>query len=150
VKGDIMAGGADESAVREANDLFYRALSVKDLAIMESIWAREPGARCIHPGWDLLEGWEMVRESWSLIFRNPVRLLVTPSEIVIRQSGDMAWVSCLETIKAGNAVTLARATNLFVRARDGWKMILHHASQVSPGAATAGPEEEAPPGSTVH
>lgn len=144
-----MKGGGDEAAIREANETFYRALSVKDLSIMESVWAHEPGVRCIHPGWDLLEGWEMVRESWSLIFRNPVRLLVTPSEIVIRQSGDMVWVSCLETIKAGNAVTLARATNLFVRARDGWKMVLHHASQVSPGSST-GPDEEAPPGSTVH
>jgi hypothetical protein len=144
-----MKSGSDESAVRQINELFYRALSVKDLSIMEAVWAHEPGVRCIHPGWDLLEGWEMVRESWSLIFRNPVRLLVTPSEIVIRKAGDMAWVSCLETIKAGNAVTLARATNLYVRARDGWKMILHHASQVSPGAAS-GPDEEAPPGSTVH
>lgn len=145
-----MKGTVDEAAVREANELFYRSLSVKDLSIMESVWAHEPGVRCIHPGWDLLEGWEMVRESWSLIFRNPARLLVTPSEIVIRHAGDMAWVSCLETIKAGNAVTLARATNLFVRARDGWKMVLHHASQVSPGSATAGPDEEVPPGSTVH
>ncbi len=137
----------DVNEVREANDAFYRALSDKDLEAMVALWAHEPGVRCIHPGWDMLEGWEKVRESWELIFRNPSRLTVTASEVTVRQADGMAWVSCLETIRAGQATTLARSTNLFLRTPDGWKMILHHASQVSPAAAGAGDDEEE---ATVH
>jgi len=142
--------GQHESAVREANDAFYRALSNKDIDAMEALWTHEAGVRCIHPGWDLLEGWEKVRESWALIFRNPSRLTVTPTEVAIRQAGSMAWVSCLETINSGDAKTVARTTNLYIETPEGWKMILHHASQISASEGAASDDDEESGGSTVH
>lgn len=140
------------TAIRLANERFYRALTDLDLEAMDAVWAHEEGTRCIHPGWELIEGWEVIRESWTAIFSNPASLVVEPSDVKVRLEGAMAWVSCLETItSSGTAagVTLARATNLFVKRAEGWKMVLHHASQVpSARADTAQEDEDEEP--TVH
>ena len=133
------------TAIRLANERFYRALTDLDLEAMDAIWAHEEATRCIHPGWDLIEGWEAVHESWSAIFANTTSLVVEPSDVRVRVEGAMAWVCCLETITStgtSGGVTLARATNLFVRSPGGWRMILHHASQVSTGVADGSHEDE--------
>ena len=118
---------------------------------MDAVWSHDEAVRCIHPGWEVIEGWEVIRQSWDIIFANTTSLLVEPSEVKVRVEGDMAWVCCLETITSGNdkaGVTLARATNLFTRAADGWKMILHHASQVPAEVRDGAPDEDDEP--TVH
>ena len=125
----------DEATVRLANEEFYRALTKMDIEAMDEVWSHDDGARCIHPGWDIIEGWEEIRQSWEVIFGNSADLQVTPSEVKIGLEGEMAWVSCLESITArgdDTDVTLARATNLFMKKSGAWKMILHHVSQVPP------------------
>ena len=121
------------AAIRLANEAFYRALTHLDLEAMEAVWSHDEGVRCIHPGWELMEGWEVIREAWGGIFSNSTSLIVEPSDVKVRVEGAMAWVSCLETIATSggsSSVTVARATNLFVKRPDGWKMILHHGSPV--------------------
>ena len=136
------------TAVRLINERFYRALTGLDLAAMAAVWSHEEAVRCIHPGWEILEGWGEIRQSWEIIFANTTTLVVEPSEVKVRIEGEMAWVSCLETVTTGadRGVSLARATNLFVRTPDGWRMILHHASQV-PAASRDDADEDEP---TVH
>lgn len=141
----------DTQAIEAVNTRFYEALSALDIEAMDLVWSHEDGARCIHPGWEVIEGWEVIRESWSVIFRNSRRLQVAPSEVQVRVEGEMAWVCCLETIKSGPGSddtdeTLARATNLFVRTPDGWRMILHHASQIPPESREDDEDDEP----TVH
>lgn len=136
---------AELTAIRLANERFYRALTGLDFPAMEALWAHEEGIRCIHPGWEMMEGWEVIRESWTAIFSNTTSLVVEPSQVKVRVEGGMAWVSCLETITSSGSsggVTLARATNLFVKRPDGWKMVLHHASQVPAGRGDAASDEE--------
>lgn len=138
--------GESVEAVREANFGFYRALTTQDMESMEQVWAHEEYTRCIHPGWEVLEGWDMIRQSWEAIFSNTSRLIVEPSEVEVLVEGTMAWVSCLEAITSGESgVVLARATNLFVRIDGQWKIVLHHASQISAQAREDEDEE-----STVH
>ncbi|HET9480860.1 MAG TPA: nuclear transport factor 2 family protein [Candidatus Polarisedimenticolia bacterium] len=142
----------DTEAVRLANIEFYQAVTSLDIEAMDRIWTHEDGARCIHPGWEVIEGWETIRQSWSVIFKNATRLVVEPSEVTIRLQGEMAWVCCLETIVTGDedeGASLARATNLFVRTPAGWKMILHHASQV-PAEARGGADDDDEDEPTVH
>ncbi len=126
------AGAAEEAAVREANEAFYRALETLDLAAMDRLWAHEPWVRCIHPGSDVLVGWERVRASWAQIFENTRWIRVMPTEVSVRRFGDLAVAACAENITAAHegdvGVAVAQATNLFVRAPDGWRMIHHHAS----------------------
>jgi len=120
------------AAVRLMNERFYRAVTDLDIEALTEAWSHDENVRCIHPGWEVIEGWEAVRQSWHIIFSHTDKLVIEPSEVRVRLEGEMAWVCCLESITSGpeEAITLARATNLFVRTTAGWRMILHHASQV--------------------
>ena len=51
--------------VRRANDRFYRAFESLDMKQMEAMWVQTDRAKCVHPGWELLEGWDAVRQSWA-------------------------------------------------------------------------------------
>ena len=58
-----------EDALRSANTRFYAAFESLDLAEMEAVWSHDDGVTCVHPGWDLLLGWDEVRERWARLFR---------------------------------------------------------------------------------
>lgn len=126
-----------EQAVLEANQRFYQALSELDTEAMEQIWLHEPWVRCIHPGWQVLSGWDDVWQSWRQIFSNTLSHQVEASDITVRLFGELAWVLCLERIigrpESGNLVSFAQGTNLFVSTSAGWRMVLHHASMVPVG-----------------
>ena len=120
------------SALRAANDRFYRALEALDLPAMERLWLHEPQVRCVHPGWDVLVGWDAVRAAWERILQNTgwMRVSVTQSHAEIM--GDVGLVGCSENITSGRegdvGVAVAQATNLFRLTPEGWRMFLHHAS----------------------
>jgi len=122
--------------VEEANERFYRALEKADPDEMSEVWLHEDWVKCVHPGWDLIIGWEKVSESWERIFANPTGMRVSATDVEIRIEGDFALVSCYENLALfldnTSAPVSARttATNLFQRAGERWRMIHHHASQV--------------------
>ncbi len=132
---------AEESEVREANARFYRALNDLDLSGMDRIWAHESFVRCVHPGWELIVGWDAVRASWEGIFfgsaGGPAHSVET-ADVTIHVASDLGWVSCIERITlapraagGSSSTSLAVATNLFrlfSTEAGGWRMILHHAS----------------------
>ena len=125
----------DEMAVEDANERFYRALENSDIEEMATVWLHETWVKCVHPGWELLIGWEQVRESWKRIFDNTQGMRVRASEVSIQIEGDFAWVNCHENLALfldsstapASAVTVA--TNLFCRVGEQWLMVHHHASQ---------------------
>jgi len=128
---------ASETEAREAetaNEQFYAALNDLDIVAMERIWAHTMSARCIHPGWDVLVGWTAIRESWQSIFSAGGALNVQAGDVQVSVHGDVAWIQCLEQIhntgEAGDQLSVARATNLFLRQDGGWRMVLHHASPI--------------------
>jgi ketosteroid isomerase-like protein len=123
-----------EDAVREANHRFYAAFESLDLAQMEDVWAHDDAVECVHPGWDLLLGWEEVRERWERIFANTKRVRVALSCEWVRVEGDVGWVACTARVTTAFAEgfdeAIVQATNIFVR-RDGhWLLAVHHASPV--------------------
>lgn len=130
---------SDLEEVRRANAAFYRAVESLDLAEMDGVWAHAEHARCVHPGWAMLQGWEAIRASWAEIFRNTVEIRFTIRDISVAGEGDIAWVACTEHIfqQAGSrvSVTTAQATNIFERGWDGWRLVHHHASHVGPPPA---------------
>jgi ketosteroid isomerase-like protein len=123
--------------VEEANERFYRALENADLGEMSEVWLQEDWVKCVHPGWDLLIGWEDIYQSWEKIFSAPTGMRVSATDLEIKIEGDFALVSCNENIAlfldGTSAPVSARtiATNLFNRIGDRWRMVHHHASQVS-------------------
>lgn len=120
--------------VEEANSRFYRAIESLDLAAMDTVWAHGDHVRCVHPGWGLLEGWEAVRQSWEAIFKDTREMRFTLDDVQIRIGGDLAWLTCSESIlsqERGNiSVTTVLTTNLFEREGGEWRMVLHHASHI--------------------
>ena len=128
-----MAGDdPDVNAVKAANLRFYEAFGSLDIDLMERVWETSDRVLCIHPGWQLLMGWEEVRKSWERIFYNTtlMHFTITGAQMIIQ--GDSAWVSCIENITSvvdARATNLAvQATNIFVRGEGGWRMVHHHAS----------------------
>jgi len=126
--------GPNLNDVHEANALFYRALEGLDLAAMDGLWLHQPWVRCIHPGWDVLVGWEAVRGSWQRIFESTRWIRVTPTDVQVQVFGEVGMAACAENITSTRdgdvGVAVAQATNLFLRTQEGWRMIHHHASPV--------------------
>ena len=126
---------SDREAVLGANAVFYRAIEQQDRAAMGECWAKVPHARCIHPGWEPLCGWEEIVGSWGQIFRNLQNLRFELVDLTVRVGGHLAWVDLCENLEATHEGKPARSqvvtTNLFERQPDGrWRMIHHHSSPV--------------------
>jgi ketosteroid isomerase-like protein len=121
-----------EDAVRHANQEFYAAFESLDIKRMEAVWAHDDLVECVQPGWDLLLGWEEVRERWARVFANTSRVRVALSGVRIRVEGTVGWVACTVRLTTAFAEgfdeAIVQATNIFVY-RDGrWLLVVHHAS----------------------
>lgn len=131
----------DEQEVLAVNQAFYEALQNLDLEKMGDVWWHENWVKCVHPGRDLIEGWEEVWESWTNIFRSTEYLRVAISRPLVRVVGDAAWVSCIEnvtsTLGSDFATAMIEATNIFVRREGQWRMVHHHAAPL-PGRLPSG------------
>ncbi len=118
----------------KANEKFYKAFNGRDLDLMKNVWHQDEAVACIHPGWEVLRGFDSIMKSWANIFLGSENLEIRLSEIELTLYPDVIWVSCQENLFAmsmsGVQVSKVHATNLFKRARGGWKMVLHHASSV--------------------
>jgi len=135
----------DEAAlVEEANARFYRAFETMDIAQMDPVWFHDDHVRCVHPGWNLLMGWDAVRQSWDAIFKNSGEMRFSISDVDVQVDGSLAWVTCTENIlshaRGQIAVTRLLATNVFERHGAEWLMVHHHASHTLPSE---------PPGDTA-
>jgi len=133
----------DEEEVLAANRAFYSALQTLDASLMRQVWLHAEWVKCLHPGWDLLVGWEEVRRSWEEIFRSTEQMMVSIGRPLVHVAGDVAWISCLEnvTTAAQNDISsaLVEATNIFVRRQGRWLMVHHHTTplaQPPPEAST--------------
>ncbi|HEY7139648.1 MAG TPA: nuclear transport factor 2 family protein [Methylomirabilota bacterium] len=138
------ASPRDRSAVREANERFYRAFESLDLAEMDAIWAHGDHVACVHPGWNRLHGWDAVRRSWAAIFQGTTEMRFTITDVRVEHRGDLGWVHCTENIISENrgslSITAILATNVFERRADRWLLVHHHASHI---LAPRDPEPEA-------
>ena len=123
---------ADEDSAIKANEKFYRAFNARDLDAMKEIWSSHQNVTCVHPGWNPLNGFEPIMDSWQGIFKNSGNMDIQISDINMLTSNDLAWVSCVEKLYtiASHGVLASKvfSTNLFKLNQDGWKMIMHHAS----------------------
>ncbi len=131
----------DEQEVLAANQAFYQAMEALDLAKMEAVWWHEEWINCLHPGWDLISGWEDVLESWTNIFRSTVQMRVKVSRALVHVLGDAAWVSCVESVtstyESGFETAQVETTNIFVRRQGVWRMAHHHTTPL-PGRVPSG------------
>jgi len=121
-----------EQALRAANRDFYLAFESLDIEEMARVWAHDDDVQCVHPGWDLLIGWEEIRERWARIFANAKRVKIALSSVWVRVEENAGWVACTEHVTTAFAdgfdEATVQATNIFIL-RDGrWLLVAHHAS----------------------
>ena len=123
---------SDQDSAITANEKFYKAFNARDLSAMKEIWSSHQNVTCVHPGWSPLNGFEPIIDSWQGIFKNSGNMDIQISDINMLTSNDLAWVSCVEKLYtiASHGVLASQvfSTNLFKLNKDGWKMIMHHAS----------------------
>lgn len=124
----------DKQAVEAANQAFYHALESQEIERLDELWAHESWARCVHPGWDLIAGWQRVRESWVRIFEGGQKMRVSPTDVTVQIEGSLAWVTCTENITVFDSASFdtaqVAATNLFIHRNGRWLLIHHHASAI--------------------
>jgi ketosteroid isomerase-like protein len=95
----------------------------------------------VHPGWCLLTGWEAVRHSWDVIFKNSHEMRFSIGDVHVHVEGGLGWVTCTENIlseaRGTISVTSVLATNIFERSGSDWLMVHHHASHILTGDPSA-------------
>ena len=118
-----------------ANRAFYAAFEAFDLEAMERLWSKDDRVKCVHPGWELLMGHAAVMASWRAIFQNTDAIRFELVDLSVELLGEVAWVTNVEQIRVGpqgEGQAAALATNLFELDAGEWRMVLHHASPLSP------------------
>ncbi|MFM1989075.1 MAG: hypothetical protein RJA99_2032 [Pseudomonadota bacterium] len=130
-----------------AERAFYAAMADGDLDRMMALWADDDAAVCNHPGGPRLIGREAIRASFREIFSGGgVRVAV--AALHAWRSADVAVHSLIERIavegRAGTETVEVVATNVFVRAGGGWRILVHHAgvSDAAELIEDAGDEDE--------
>jgi ketosteroid isomerase-like protein len=109
-----------------ANEAFYQAFRSEDMPAMEALWAEHAPVFCIHPGWSALLGRDAVLGSWRAIIESgapPIHC----EEPRVQLLGEVGCVICIERVGSTRLV----ATNLFIREDGRWRMVHHHAGQIS-------------------
>lgn len=121
-----------EEGVRDANNRFYAAFESLDMNQMDAVWAHDDAVQCVQPGWDLLLGWDEVRDRWARIFAGARRVRIALSSVWIRVEGDVGWVACMVRITTAFAdgfdEATVQATNIFIHHNGEWLLASHHAS----------------------
>lgn len=124
----------NQDKAKLANENFYEAFNKRDIEAMKRVWGHDENATCIHPGWPPLKGFEPILNSWAGIFENSGNMEIQISDVQVRASIDLAWVSCTEKLytiaESGVLASKVFATNLFHLEDDVWKMVMHHASPI--------------------
>ena len=118
--------------VTKANEAFYRAFEKRDINAMSLVWFQGATSYCIHPGTQVIKGWEDIRKSWDLIFKNTTYLEIDTEIVSIEAGSSLAYVIVIENVMqiAGgrNLKAQSLATNIFQKMAQKWYLVNHHGS----------------------
>jgi ketosteroid isomerase-like protein len=132
-EGTVLSHEDALTQVKRANERFYRAFESLHIDQMSAMWVHAARARCVHPGWDVLEGWEAIRQSWEVIFANTNYMRFVITDVSVQIDGQIAWVTCVENLSDTPdtlQITRLLATNIYEQTDEGWHIVHHHASVV--------------------
>src|SRR6266851_10007106 len=134
---DAHAQSADEKDVLAANEAFDKAISSRDVAAMQKLWANAAYVVVIHPSsTSPVIGWENVKKTFeaqasrysefNVSLTDPKAYLLSPTT---------AYVVGVETVEGkrtnGEAAKFsATTTNVFERHGDQWLLVLHQATPI--------------------
>lgn len=125
--------------MEEANLAFYRAFEAGDIQVcagppamptasgtqaMERVWGVGDHVQCIHPRLECIAGRTQVMESWRLIL-GAAQMTITLEDVRVHAGEDVAFVTCIEVVDAGDSRGRVAATNVFEKQDGQWKLVHH-------------------------
>jgi ketosteroid isomerase-like protein len=123
-----------EAEVQRASDQFYAALNSilnGDASPMAEIWSHESDVSTMHPLGGREKGWDAVSASWEGAAQAFSQGSVEVSDLEVHDLGDVAYTLGVEHVdaKAGgrDVHSELRATNIYRRENNAWKVVHHHA-----------------------
>lgn len=115
----------------EAESAFYSAFEMGDIQLMEAVLA-DRNVCCVHPGSLPIVGREAVLDSWARILSTEIEAVIHPDVINRTVFEEIAIHLVSERIAASHhvdsPVAMVLATNVYVRQKNGWRLLEHHAS----------------------
>ncbi len=129
-----MSDLSNKETILAANQAFYNAFSNRDLKSMNFLWWQGTTSLCIHPGGEILIGWEKIESSWESIFGNTSSLEIDIEVIKIEIDESLAYVVVRETVlQSGRGRSFKAqsiATNIFQKMAQKWYLVHHHGSPI--------------------
>ncbi|CCI31165.1 YybH family protein [Microcystis sp. T1-4] len=129
-----MNDSSDQEAIIATHEEFYRAFSQKDISSMSRLWWQGSTSVCVHPGGQMLRGWESIRASWQGIFLNTEFLEIETEIIKIEVDQAVAYVivgeTVLQSVRGRKLKAQSIATNLWQKIAQKWYLVSHHASPI--------------------
>jgi len=122
---------------QDAEDAFYDALDAQDLDALMRAWADSDEIACLLPMRPLVMGRAGVRDGWREALEGAGGMEVEVRHQGWMESADLA-VHCVEErvrlVGRNQPMPPMYATNIYRRAGDGWRLILHQNSPAPPPA----------------
>ncbi len=133
---------------------FYEALQRGDIEHLMGCWLDDDDVSCVHPGGPRVVGFRAIRASFDEIFGHGA-IDIHLHEVRRMQNDRVAVHSVIERVDVptddGARSAWVLATNVFVATERGWRIVSHHASPGTPGAASPGGSPgSGPAGSVLH
>jgi ketosteroid isomerase-like protein len=118
---------------------FYEALQAGDVEKLMACWADEDDIVCIHPGGPRLVGAGAIRAAFDTMFGHGGSIQAKPEHIRRVDSLASAVHHVLEKVEvltqSGPVQAYVLATNVYHKAAQGWRLVVHHASPGTQGEA---------------
>jgi ketosteroid isomerase-like protein len=118
---------------------FYEALRSGDLDRLMACWADEDDIACIHPGGARLLGAASIRAAFDAMFANGGAIPVSAEQVHRVDSMASSVHHVLERVDVltseGAVQAYVLATNVYHKTPQGWRLVVHHASPGTQGAA---------------
>ena len=124
-------GSADDVEVE-----FYEAMRRGDIDRLMALWSDEEEISCVHPGGPRLIGAVAIRAAFDAMFAVGA-IDARPEKVRRLDTHSTAVHSVLERVRVmspdGERFAWVVATNVYLKASQGWRLVAHHAS---PGTAS--------------
>ncbi|WP_107668889.1 nuclear transport factor 2 family protein [Cyanothece sp. BG0011] len=124
----------EKSELIAINQAFYRGFEKRDIKAMNQVWWQGSSSTCVHPGGNILIGWDAIRSSWETIFKNTDYLEIDTEIINIDMGQEVAYIVLIEKV---TQITNGRrleaqsiATNGFRKMAQKWSLVHHHGSPI--------------------
>ncbi len=124
----------EKSELMAINQAFYRGFEKRDIKAMNQVWWQGSSSTCVHPGGNIIKGWDAIRSSWETIFKNTDYLEIDTEIINIDLGQEVAYIILIEKVtQINNGRRLEAqsiATNGFRKMAQKWSLVHHHASPI--------------------